>query len=118
MDFERYLTMVTPWFDKVLAGKGIDYRRLAELMQSRTEVFNRVPDMVRFLAELPDYDLELYTHKKMKSNPQVAMQSLQLCRPVLEAVSDWTEQNIPSSGTLRSPTSGMCCGSALRLLMP
>lgn len=25
---------------------------------------------------------------------------------------------IPSSGTLRSPTSGMCCGSVLRLLIP
>ena len=72
-------------------------RRLAELMQSRTEVFNRVPDMVRFLAELPDYDLELYTHKKMKSNPQVAMQSLQLCRPVLEFASMpvWTDDFAP-----------------------
>ena len=50
MDFEQAIwTMVTPWFDKVLAGKGknIDYRRLAELMQGRTEVFNRVPDMVK-----------------------------------------------------------------------
>ena len=25
---------------------------------------------------------------------------------------------IPSSGTLRSPMSGMCCGSVLRLLIP
>ena len=113
MDFERYLTMVTPWFDKVLAGKGIDYRRLAELMQSRTEVFNRVPDMVRFLAELPDYDLELYTHKKMKSNPQVAMQSLQLCRPVLEAVSDWTEQNIHDALMAAIAQAGMKNGAVL-----
>ena len=49
MDPAAYLEMVTPWFDKVLAGKNIDYKRLAELMQGRTEVFNRVPDMVAFL---------------------------------------------------------------------
>ena len=113
MPFEDYLAMATPWFDRVLAGKGIDYRRLAELMHTRTEVFDRVPDMVRFLAELPDYDLELYTHKKMKSNPQVAMQSLQLCRPVLEAVSDWTEQSIHDALMATIAQAGMKNGAVL-----
>ncbi len=94
MDFEKYLTMVTPWFDRVLAGKGIDYRRLAQLMQDRTEVFSRVPDMVRFLGELPDYSIDLYTHKKMKTNPEVSKASLALVRPVLESIGDWTEENI------------------------
>ena len=62
MSPEDYLAAAAPWFDKALAGKGIDYKRLAELMQSRTDVFGRVPDMVKFLAELPEYDAELYTH--------------------------------------------------------
>jgi glutamyl-tRNA synthetase len=92
MDFETYLTLVTPWFDQVLAGKSMDYRRLAELMHSRTEVFNRVPDMVRFLAELPEYDVELYTHKKMKTDPAVSLQALKLARPVLGALTDFTEE--------------------------
>ena len=75
MPFEEYLAMATPWFDRVLAGKGIDYRRLAELMHTRTEVFDRVPDMVRFLAELPEYGVELYTHKKMKTDSVVALRA-------------------------------------------
>ena len=91
---EKYLAMVTPWFDQALAGKGIDYPRLAQLMQERTEVFNRVPDMVRFLGELPEYEVDLYTHKKMKTNPEVAKASLELVKPVLEGISDWTEQNL------------------------
>lgn len=91
---EKYLELVTPWFDRALAGKGIDYKRLAELMQDRTEVFNRVPDMVRFLGELPDYSVDLYTHKKMKTNPEVALSSLKLVRPVIEGIADWTEAAI------------------------
>ena len=91
---EKYLAMVTPWFDKALAGKGIDYKRLAELMQTRTEVFNRVPDMVRFLAELPDYDVALYTNKKSKTNPEVSRAALNLLRPVLAGIPDWTETAI------------------------
>ena len=72
MDPAKYLEMVTPWFDRVLAGKNINYVRLAELMQERTEVFGRVPEMVAFLAELPDYDIELYTHKKMKTDAAIS----------------------------------------------
>ncbi len=94
MPFEEYLAMVTPWFDKVLAGRNMDYRRLAELMQSRTEVFNRVPDMVRFLAEMPEFDLELYYNKKMKSDSQVALENLQFILPVLEGITDWTETEL------------------------
>ena len=94
MDFEKYLSMVTPWFDQVLAGKGIDYHRLAQLMQERTEVFNRVPDMVKFLGELPEYDIELYTHKKMKTNPEVAKAALEMVKPVIEGIDNWTEETI------------------------
>ena len=93
---EDYLKLAEPWFDKVLHGKNMDYARLAELMHDRTEVFCRIPDMIRFLAEMPEYSVDLYTHKKMKSNPEVARSSLALCLPVLEGIpeSEWTEQVI------------------------
>ena len=91
---EKYLELATPWFDKALAGKSIDYKRLAELMQTRTEVFNRVPDMVKFLGELPEYDVEMFTNKKAKTNPEVAKAALLMLRPVIEGVSDWTETTI------------------------
>ena len=91
MSPEKYLETAAPWFDRVLAGKGIDYHRLAEMTQTRTEVFNQLPDMVAFLGEMPDYDLGLYTHKKMKTNPEVALSSLKLVQPVLEGISDWNE---------------------------
>ena len=91
---EKYLEMATPWFDQVLAGKGMDYKRLAELMQGRTEVFCQVPDMIRFLAEMPEFDNALYFHKKMKCDETVARENLQWVLPVLEGISDWTEQAI------------------------
>ncbi len=112
---ERYLELVTPWFDKALAGKNIDYVRLAQLMQERTEIFSQVPDMVRFLAELPDYDIELYTHKKMKTNPEVARTALALCRPVLEGIdaADWQESVIHDRLMAAIAESGMKNGAVL-----
>ncbi|MBQ8159304.1 MAG: glutamate--tRNA ligase [Clostridia bacterium] len=115
MDFDRYLAMVTPWFDRVLAGKGIDYTRLAQLMQERTEVFNRVPDMVAFLGKLPEYDVDLYTHKKMKTNPEVATTALELCLPVLENIPEdaWSEANLHDRLMEKIQESGMKNGQVL-----
>ena len=91
LPFEEYLAKVTPWFDKALNGKPFDYRRLAELMQSRTEIFSRVPEMVHFLAELPDYYLTLYDNKKQKSSQESAPEALRFCRDILKDVPEWTE---------------------------
>jgi len=110
---EKYLEMATPWFDRVLAGKGIDYTRLAELTQSRTDIFSQLPDMVSFLAELPDYDLELYTHKKMKTNPEVALASLKLVQPVLEALPDWNEAAIHDAVMAAIQEAGLKNGAVL-----
>ena len=94
MPIEDYIAMATPWFDKVLAGKNMDYAFLAMLMHTRTEVFNRVPDMVRFLAELPEYEIDSYSHKKMKTDPEVALKALRLALPVLEALPSFTEEAV------------------------
>lgn len=94
MDPARYLEMAKPWFRQVLPEEKFDYVRLAELLQGRTEVFNRIPDMIRFLAALPDYDNEPYLNKKMKSTLESSLDALKLVQPVLEKVTDWTEAGL------------------------
>ncbi len=110
---EAYLEKVTPWFDQALAGRGIDYKRLAELMQTRTEVFNRVPGMVQFLAELPDYDVALYTNKKSKTNPEVAVTALRLLRPILAGITEWQEPVIHDALMAAIAEAGMKNAAAL-----
>ncbi len=90
----EYLQIATPWFKKVLDPAKIDFNRLAELLQSRTEVLKDIPDMVDFFAAMPAFDAELYTHKKMKTDPAVALDALTKMRPVLDGIFDWTEAAI------------------------
>ena len=82
-------------------------------MQSRTEVFSRVPDMVRFLAEMPEYDLDLYNNKKMKTDPAVALEALNMIRPVLEGISDWNETAIHDTVMAAIAESGKKNGAVL-----
>ncbi|GHU71564.1 glutamate--tRNA ligase [Clostridia bacterium] len=91
LPFDKYYELAKPWLDKALPNGGNDPRRLAELLHGRTEVFNRIPDMASFLAEMPPYELDLYTHKKMKSDPAVAKDSLAFAEPILRSVEPWTE---------------------------
>ena len=94
LPFEDYLQRVTPWFDRVLSADRFDYRRLAELMQDRTEIFSEVPDKVRFLSEQPDYDTELFVNKKQKSSLESSLNALNMLVPILEGLPDWTEQTL------------------------
>ena len=112
MSAEEYHQAVLPWFAQ--AGvDGLDTRRLAQLMQERTEIFSEVPDMVRFLAEMPPLDTSLYVHKKMKTTPDIAAQALALCRPVLEGTSPWTEAELHDRLMAAIADSGMKNGQVL-----
>ena len=53
-----------------------------------------IPAQLDFIDALPDYDLELFTSKKMKTNPAVALDSLQKIRPVLEGLDSFTVEAI------------------------
>ncbi|MDI9506695.1 MAG: glutamate--tRNA ligase [Clostridiales bacterium] len=87
---ERFLELATPWIAQVLP-ENFDYARVAQLLQPRVEVLNQIPGFIDFLAEMPAYDVSLYTHKKMKTDPALALDVLKQLRPVLLDQEDWSE---------------------------
>ena len=91
---EEFLEKATPWLEKALDPAKFDFKRIAQLLQARTEVLNQIPDMVAFLAEMPEYEVDLFTHKKMKTNAEISLEILTALKPVLEGVEDWTEANL------------------------
>lgn len=63
---------------------------LFTILQARVQYFGEIPAMVDFLTALPEYDAELFTNKKSKTNPEVAAQVLDMAIPALEALPEWT----------------------------
>ena len=109
----KYLEYAAPWLEKTLDPAKFDFKRLGELLQPRTEVFNQLPDMVKFLAEMPEYDTELFFNKKQKSSVETAKVALEKLIPVLEGVSEWTEQGIHDAVMAFIPETGMKTGQLL-----
>lgn len=94
MDFEKFYALAEPKLTEALGGTALDLRKIAALLQKRLETLNDIPQMVGFFKELPQYDTALYTHKKMKTNDEIALASLRAALPVLEGLTDWNEAAI------------------------
>ena len=95
MDPEEFRKKALPFIRETLgegsgAPAGIDMDHVARMVQSRIEVFNDIPGLISFLAEVPEYDVELYRHKKMKTTPESSLEVLTAVIPVLSAWDDFT----------------------------
>ena len=94
MSPEEFLSVATPWIRRAVTREDVDLSILAEALHPRCEVLGDIPAQLDFIDVLPDYDLELFTSKKMKTNPAVALDSLQKIRPVLEGLDSFTVEAI------------------------
>jgi len=89
MDFDAYYEKALPYIEKTIT-KDIDKKKLAEICKTRIEVFPDICGLLDFLEELPEYDIEMYTHKKMKTNAETSLSVLKELLPVLEAQEDYS----------------------------
>lgn len=89
MEFERFYQMAEPYLKEVLT-KEMDLKKVAALIKTRIEVFSDIKDQIDFLQELPEYDIMLYTHKKMKTNAETSLEVLKDIYPILEAQEDYS----------------------------
>ncbi len=89
MDNEHYYEMALPYI-KAVVTKDYDLRKIAELVKTRIEVFPDINEKIDFFEELPDYDIEMYTHKKMKTNSEIALAVLRDLLPRFEELTDYS----------------------------
>ena len=93
---EKFAEYAIPYIKQSVKREDVDLNEISGLLQARTELFTDIPESVDFIDTLPEYDIALYTHKKMKTNPENSLDSLKAVLPVLEAIdeTDWTIDNI------------------------
>ena len=91
---EKFHEMALPYYEGVITNPDIDLKEVSELLQPRCEKLSDIPEQVDFFDKLPEYDNELYTHKKMKTNPENSLEALVAVLPVIEGITDWTKENI------------------------
>ena len=109
---EQFTEYAMPYYEKA----GFRTERtdvLCRILQPRTEMFSQIPDMIDFLADLPEYDAELFTNKKSKTNPEVAAKVLDMAIDALSALDAWEEEKIHDTLIGLAEQNGMKNGTML-----
>ena len=94
MSPEAFARAAEPYIRQTVKNPAIDVSAVAALLQQRTEVLTEIPEKVDFFDALPDYDAELFVHKKSKSDLASSKQMLEAVIPALEQLPDWTDEAI------------------------
>ena len=89
MNMDTYMEMAMPYIKKVVTN-DCKLDKIAELAKTRIEVFPDIYDLIDFFQEVPEYDISMYTHKKMKTNPETSLEVLKEMLPRLEAQEDYS----------------------------
>jgi glutamyl-tRNA synthetase len=93
MEFEKYYQLALPYIKEVIT-KDLDYRKIASLVKTRIETLVDIKGMIDFFEALPDYDIEMYTHKKMKTDAASSLAVLTELLPRFEELEDYSEASI------------------------
>ena len=89
MDFDAFYEKALPYIKEVIT-KDYDLKKIAKMVQTRIEIFPDIKDHIDFFEELPEYDVAMYTHKKMKTNAETSLEVLTEVLPTLEKQDDYS----------------------------
>ena len=99
MSVDDFAKVAEPFIRQVVKKPELDSAAIAALLQQRTEVLTDIPEKLDFFDELPEYETELYVHKKSKTDEAGSLEMLKQMLPVFEAIDDWCDENILTAMT-------------------
>lgn len=93
MDFDAFYEKALPFLKQAIT-KELDLKKIAEMVKTRIEVFPDIPALIDFFEELPEYDISMYTHKKMKTTPESSLEVLKELVEILEKHDDYSNDSL------------------------
>ena len=89
MDFDKFYEGALPYLKEAI-HKDLDLKKIASQVKTRIEVFPEIKELIDFYEEVPEYDTQMYCHKKMKTTEETSLNLLKEVLPLLEAQNDYS----------------------------
>ena len=89
MDFDKFYERALPYLKEAI-HKDLDLKKIASQVKTRIEVFPEIKELIDFYEEIPEYDTQMYCHKKMKTTEETSLNLLKEVLPLLEAQDDYS----------------------------
>lgn len=94
MSPEAFHVVAEPYIRSVVKNPQIDTKLIAPLLQPRCLQLTDIPERVDFFDALPEYETNLYVHKKSKTTESSSLSALKDVAPILTALTDWNAEAI------------------------
>jgi len=91
---EAFHAAAAPYIRRAVKNEAYSTEAIAALLQARCEKLTDIPEKLDFFDALPDYNVELFTHKKSKSDALSSRAVLSAVIPALEALPAWDDEGI------------------------
>ncbi len=88
MDDEKFYEQALPYM-KAVIHKDLDFHKIAAMVKTRIEVFPDIAEHIDFFEKLPEYDTEMYVHKKSKSTKETSLAVLTEVVPLLAGMQEF-----------------------------
>lgn len=89
MDFDAFYERALPIIKEVIT-KDYDLKKIAAMVKTRIEIFPDIKELIDFFEKVPEYDVSMYTHKKMKTTAETSLAVLKEVLPLLKAQEDYS----------------------------
>ena len=89
MDFDAFYELAEPYIKEVI-HRDCDYKKIAQMVKTRIEIFPDIKEHIDFFEAVPEYDIAMYTHKKMKTTAETSLAVLKDVLPLMEAQEDYS----------------------------
>ena len=89
MEDERFYELAEPYIKAVIT-KPLDLRRIAAMVKTRIEKLTDIAGHIDFFEKMPEYDVSMYTHKKMKTDAESSLKTIEDVIRVLKTQDDFS----------------------------
>lgn len=93
MDDDSFYELALPYINEIVPD-GMDKRKIASMVKTRIDVLPDIKEQIDFLAKVPEYPVEMYVHKKMKTTPENSLTLLTEVLPILENATDFDNDSL------------------------
>lgn len=106
MDAQSFYNHATPYYKQLGVSDELS-AILLEVLQPRITKFIDIPGKISYVKNLPEYELELFEHKKSKSTIETSKAMLEKLSSLLSDISDWNKDTLLSRLSAMAESEGV-----------
>lgn len=93
MKEDEYYNLILPILNESIK-ENYDKKEISKILKERVTILSEINEMVDFFDMLPEYDIELFNNKKMKTDKDISLNSLTHILNLFEKLDDFNHDKI------------------------